>query len=240
MAMKRIDGRKPDELRPVTIKAGVLERAQGSALVSLGRTTALAAVYGPKRLFSKHQQNPNKAVLECKYLMAPFSTDERIRPGPNRRSTEISKVVRLALESVILLEEFPRAGIEVHVGILQAEAGTRTAAVNAASVALADAGIPMRDLVASVSAGKIDNEYVLDLVGKEEDMTDCDLPIAYLPREKKLSLLQMDGDMPIKDVKGVMNLAIKGCEYIYQKQKEALKERWMGQSKSAAIEGAGL
>ena len=235
MVLKRIDGRKVDEIRPIVVQAGVLERATGSALVKLGRTTALAAVYGPKRLFSKHQQNANRAVLECKYLMAPFSTDERVKPGPNRRSTEISKVMRQALEPAIHLEEFPRAGIEIHVGILQAEAGTRTAAINAASVALADAGIPMRDLVASISAGKIEGEYVLDLVGKEEEMTECDLPIAYMPREKKISLLQMDGDLPLKDVKNVMSLAIKGCEILYQKQKEALKERWMGASKEVAV-----
>jgi len=233
--MKRIDGRKPEELRQLVVKAGVLERAQGSALVKLGRTTALAAVYGPKRLFSKHQQIPNKGLLEAHYVMLPFSTDDRIRPGTSRRSTEISKVMRLALEPVLFLEEFPRAGIEIHVAILQAEAGTRTAAINAASVALADAGIPMKDLVVSVSAGKIDGEYVLDLVGKEEEMTECDLPIAYIPREKKISLLQMDGDMPLKDVKGVMNLAIKGCEIIYEKQKQALKERWIDQVKTTIV-----
>jgi len=237
MALKRIDGRKPEDIRPILIQAGVLERAQGSALVKLGRTTALAAVYGPKRMFSKHHQDPNKAVLECKYLMAPFSTDERVRPGPNRRSTEISKVMRLALEPALFLEEFPRAGIAVHVGILQAEAGTRTAAINAASVALADAGIPMRDLVASISAGKVDGEYVLDLVGKEEDVTECDLPVAYMPREKKISLLQMDGDMTLKDVKNVLNLAIKGCEILYEKQKQALKDKWMGPAKAATILG---
>lgn len=236
MTMKRIDGRKPEDIRPITIQAGVLERAQGSAIVKLGRTTALAAVYGPKKLPSKHMQDANKAVLECQYVMAPFSTDERIRPGNSRRSTEISKVMRLALEPAICLEEFPRAGINIQVGILQAEAGTRTAAINAASVALADAGIPMKDLVASISAGKIEGEYVMDLVGKEEDMTECDLPIAYMPREKKISLLQMDGDLSLKDVKNVINLAIKGCEILYEKQKQALKERWMGgQSKNVLI-----
>lgn len=233
--LKRIDGRKPDEIRPIVMQAGVLERATGSGFVKLGRTTALAAVYGPKKLFSKHQQDPNKAVLECQYLMAPFSTDERIRPGPNRRSTEISKVMRQSLEPAIYLEEFPRAIIDIHVVILQAEAGTRTAAINAASIALADAGIPMKDLVTSVSAGKIEGQYVLDLVGKEEDATECDLPIAYMPREKKISLLQMDGDMPLKDVKNVMNLAIKSCEILYEKQKEALMERWIGTAKAASL-----
>lgn len=226
--MKRLDGRKADELRPLVIQAGVLPRAHGSAIVKMGRTTALAAVYGPRELHSRYLQNPSKARLKCTYNMAPFSTDERCRPGPSRRSMEISKVMRLALEPAIVLEDFPKAEIKLNVIILQAEAGTRTAAINAASVALADAGIPMKDLVTSVSGGKIKGDYVLDLVGKEEEVTGCDLPIAYMPREKKFTLVQMDGDLPLKDVDEIIKLAAKSCELIYKKQKEALKERWMG------------
>ncbi|HLD56739.1 MAG TPA: exosome complex exonuclease Rrp41 [archaeon] len=229
--MKRIDGRKPDEIRPITMQAGVLKRAKGSAMVKLGRTMAIAGVYGPRKLHSKHQQDSTKAVLKLTYSMAPFSTDERVRPGPSRRSTEISKVIRQALEAAICLEEFPKAVIEVQIDILQAEASTRVAALNAASIALADAGIPMKDLVAACTAGKIDNDYILDVAGKEEDVTFCDLPVAYMPREKKITLLQMDGDLPVKDVENVIKLAIKGCEELYEKQKEALKERWISNLK---------
>ena len=228
MIMKRNDGRKAEDLRPLEIKAGIIERADGSAMVKMGRTHALAAVYGPKELYPKFLQRPDKAVLQCKYSMAPFSTEDRVKPGFSRRSIEISKVMREALEPVIFLEEYPKTAIQVHVEILQADAGTRTAAINAAAVALADAGIPMRDLISSVSAGKIGNEYVLDLAGKEEEETDCDLPVAYSSRAKQITLLQMDGDLPTKDVKEVIKLAIKGCEQIYKEQKRALTERWMG------------
>jgi exosome complex component RRP41 len=225
--MEREDKRKPDELRPLVIKAGVLPRANGSALVCLGKTMVVAAVYGPRSLFPKHRQVPNKALLQTTYNMVPFSTTERVRPGPSRRSREICKVTREALEPAIFLEEFPKAVIDVYIDVLQADSGTRTAGINAASVALADAGIPMRDLVASVAAGKIDNHFVLDLGGKEEEVSKCDMPIAYIPRSKEITLLQMDGSLSEKDVKEVMKLAIKGCEYIYKKQKEALRERWI-------------
>ena len=230
--MKRMDGRKPDELRPLVVQAGVLERAKGSALVKIGRSVAVAAVYGPRRLHSKYLQDATKAILQCTYTMVPFSTDERVRPGNSRRSTEISKVMRESLEPAIFLEEFPKATIDLHVNIIQADASTRVAAINAASIALADAGIPMRDLVAACTAGKIDGEYVLDIAGKEEDVTGCDLPVAYMPKEKKITLLQMDGDLPIKDVKNVISLAIKGCETLYEKQKEALRKKWMEGVKS--------
>ncbi len=224
--MKRKDNRKPDELRPLVIKAGVIKEADGSALVSLGKTTAIAAVYGPRTTFPRFMQQSNRAIVKTYYSMVPFSTDERVRPGPSRRSQEISKVTREALEPAIFVEEFPNSSIEIYIDVIEADAGTRTAGINAASVALADAGIPMRDLVAAVAAGKIGKDFVLDLEGKEEEVTACDLPIAYMPRTKQITLLQMDGELPPKDVKKVIETAIKGCETIYEKQKEALRKRW--------------
>ena len=96
MGFKRED-RKMDELRPVEMKVGILSQADGSAMVSLGKTRVVAAVYGPRELHPKHLQNNERAILQCNYTMAPFSTNERVRPGPSRRSTEISKVTREAL-----------------------------------------------------------------------------------------------------------------------------------------------
>lgn len=226
--MKREDGRKADELRPVEITAGVIPNANGSAMVKMGNTVAVAAVYGPRPMHPRHKQQSDRTVLRTVYQMVPFSTTDRCRPGPNRRSQEISKVTREALEPALFLDEFPKCVIDVFINVIQANAGTRTAGINAASVALADAGVPMRDLVASVAAGKIDKDYVLDLAGKEEEATACDMPIAWMGREKKVTLLQLDGDLPVEDAKKVMELAIKGCEDVYKKQKEALRKRWIG------------
>ena len=224
---KREDGRKADELRPVTMKVGIIEQANGSAMVSLGKTTAIAAVYGPRIVHPKHKQLSDRAVLQCFYSMVPFSTSERVRPGPSRRSQEISKVTRESLEPAVFLEEFPKTAIDVFIDIIQADAGTRTAGINAASLALADAGIPMRDLVAAVAAGKIDEHYVLDLGGHEEEVTKCDMPIAFMPRRKQVTLLQMDGDLTHDEAKEVMKTAIRGCEILYEKQKQALREKWV-------------
>lgn len=234
--MKRKDGRKPGELRPIEIKAGVIEQADGSAMVRMGRTIAMAAVYGPREMHPRRMQKSEKAFLKTIYRMAPFSTTDRCRPGRSRRSQEISMVTREALEPAIFLEEFPKTGIYLFIEIIQADAGTRTAGINAASVALADAGIPMRDLVTAVAAGKVGKEYFLDLEYKEEEETSADLPIAYMPRTKKITLLQMDGDLPVKDVRAVMQTAIKGCEMLYEKQKQALRERWSPRSPEAKKE----
>jgi exosome complex component RRP41 len=221
--MKRLDGRQAGETRPIEITAGVLENATGSAMVRMGKTVAVAGVFGPREKLQEFK----KASLMCRYMMMPFSTDERVRPGLSRRSKEISMVVRNALEPAIFTEEFPKAAIDIFIDILQADAGTRTAAINAASVALADAGVPMRDLVCSVAAGKIGKDYVIDLAGKEEDESACDLPVAYMPRQGNFSLLQMDGDLPKEDVKRLLKLVTKACEEIYEKQKKALEKRWI-------------
>jgi exosome complex component RRP41 len=223
---KRLDGRKPDELRPLKIQAGILKRADGSAYVELGANKVLAAVYGPRELHPRHLQQPDTAVLRCRYNMAPFSVEERKRPGPSRRSIEISKVLREALEPVVFVELYPRSAIDVFIEILQADAGTRTTGITAASVALADAGIPMRDLVAAVAVGKVDDTIVLDLTKEEDNWGTTDMPIAIMPRKKAIMLLQMDGHFTLDEFKQALELGIKGCEQIYEVQKRALKEKY--------------
>ena len=146
---RRLDGRLPNEMRPLKIEAGVLKRADGSAYVEWGLNKVMAAVYGPRECHPRHLQNPERALVQCHYNMASFSVDDRKRPGPDRRSHEISKIISEALTNVVFTEYFPRTSIDVYIEVLQANAGTRCAGLTAASVALADAGVPMRDLVAS-------------------------------------------------------------------------------------------
>lgn len=224
---KRLDGRRPDELRPFLIKAGVLKRADGSAYMELGKNKVLAAVYGPKEMHPRHLQQSDVAVLRCRYNMAPFSVDERKRPGPDRRSIEISKVIREALEPVLFLHLYPRAVIDVFIEILQADAGTRTTGITAASVALADAGIPMRDLVTGISAGKVDGTVVLDLVKEEDQWGEADMPMAIIPRKKAITLLQMDGHFTPEEFRRALDLAFEGAEKLYEAQKKALKEKYL-------------
>lgn len=223
---ERLDGRAPDELRPLKIEAGILERADGSAYVELGANKVLAAVYGPREMHPRHRQQPDTAVLRCRYNMAPFSVDERKRPGPDRRSVEISKVTREALEPVLFLELYPRSVIDVFIEVLQADAGTRTAGINAAAVALADAGVPMRDMVSSVAVGKIEDTIVLDLTKDEDQWGTTDMPIAMVPRKKLITLLQMDGHFTKEEFEQALDLAFKACEQIYGMQRQALREKY--------------
>lgn len=226
---KRLDGRKPEEMREVKIKAGVLKRADGSAYVEWGGNKVVAACYGPREVHPRHLARSDKAILRCTYNMAPFSVSDRKRPGPDRRSVEISKVTRLALEPVIFTNLYPRTTIDVFIEVLQANAGTRCTGITAASVALADAGIPMRDLVPACAAGKVGGEVVLDLFDVEDNYGEADLPVAIIPKNNEITLLQMDGNFTKEEFEKALKLAIKGCMQIYELQKKALRERYGGE-----------
>ena len=223
---KRLDGRKPDELRKIKIEAGVLHRAEGSCYLEWGGNKVIAAVYGPREAIPRHTQNPLRAIVNARYNMAAFSVDDRKRPGPDRRSREISKVISEALENVIILEKFPRASIDVNIEVLDAEAGTRCAGLTAAAVALADAGIPMRDIPVACAAGKIENEVVLDLGKEEDNFGNADLPIAISPRTGEILLLQMDGHLTQNEFDQALDMAIKGCHAISEIQKKAILEKY--------------
>jgi len=223
---KRLDGRELEEFRPISIEVGILKRAGGSAVFRFGDTYALSAVYGPRPMHPKHLQNPQKTVLRCRYSMAPFSTQERVRPGVNRRSVEISKVLNEALSNVLFFEDYPKTGIDVFVEILQAEASTRCAGLNAASLALAEAGIPMRDFISSCSVGKVDGKIVLDVGGLEDQYGEVDMAVATIGNEDKIVLLQLDGIVTKEEFLKMLELAKKGCAQIYEKQKEVLKEKY--------------
>lgn len=222
----RLDGRKANELRPIKIEVGVLKRADGSAYVEWGKNKVIVAVYGPRECHPRHLQNPAKGLVRCKYNMITFSVLDRKRPGPDRRSVEISKIISEALEYVVFTENFPRTSIDVYIEVLQASAGTRCAGLTAASVALADAGIPMRDIVPSVAVGKVEDTVILDLEKEEDNFGQADVPMAIVPRTGEVLLLQMDGHMTCDEFQKAMDMGFEASQTIYELQKDALKRRY--------------
>ncbi|UZE93877.1 MAG: exosome complex exonuclease Rrp41 [Candidatus Pacearchaeota archaeon] len=234
MAYKRPDGRNYDETRKIEAKVGIIKRADGSAMFSFGNSKAIVAVYGPRQLHPQHLQNPEKCLLRCYYDMMSFSVAERKRPGPTRRSTEVSYVTSNALKKVLKLEDFPNSVIDVYILIVEADASTRCAGINAASMALAHAGIPMKELVSSISIGKIGDAIVADLTKEEEDYSikkdgkeikaATDIPFAFQSRSGKISLMQLDGKVSIDDLKRAISLGKKMSKKIIEIQTQALKK----------------
>jgi exosome complex component RRP41 len=226
---KRLDGRKIDELRPMEAKAGVIPNADGSAMFKAGKTTAYAAVYGPREMYPRFLQNPKIGVLRCHYGMMPFSgSGERIRPGNSRRAQEIAMVMTKALNNVVDLSAFPNAVVDVYVDLPQTDAGTRCAAISAASMALADAGIPMNDMISSVAVGQVDGTVVADLCYDEEayDAIVSDVPVAMTHNSREITLLQMDGEISKDDLIKSLRMADSVLDKVYDLQKSALKERF--------------
>ena len=208
-------------------EVGVVPNADGSAKFQFGDTIAIAAVYGPKKMHPQHLQNPEKGTLRCNYNMLSFSVTDRIRPGTSRRSTEISKIIEWALESVLMIDKYSNMVIDVHMNILQANASTRCAAINAAAMALAHAGIPMKDLVSSVSIGKLDKQLVVDVNKYEEDWEEGegapDIPITFT-QSGEITHIQLDGKITAKELKEAIELAREATKKIYEVQKKALKD----------------
>ena len=224
----RCDGRKVDETRPIKIKAGVLKNADGSAYIEFGDNKILAGVFGPRDVHPKHMADTDTGILRCRYHMEPFSVGERKNPAPSRREIEISKVIKEALEPAVILEKFPRTAVDVFIEVLQADGGTRCAALDAASVALADAGIPMRDMVSACAAGKVADTIILDVNNEEDQAGQADMPIGYMPNLNKITLLQLDGVLTPEEFKKCVETGIHGCKLVYELQKKALHEKYFG------------
>jgi exosome complex component RRP41 len=231
----RTDGRKVTDLRPIKLEVGILGNANGSAYIEQGKNKILAAVYGPREAHPRHLALPDKALLRCRYHMAPFSVEERKSPAPSRREIELSKVIRESLEPAIFLEKFPRTSIDIFIEVLQADGGTRCAGVTVASLALADAGIPLRDLIVACAAGKVGDQIVVDLNDVEDKEGEADVPVAYMPSFDAISLLQMDGQLTTEEFQQAVTLALDGCKQIHALQKEALKAKYQSIKEAAEV-----
>jgi exosome complex component RRP41 len=224
---ERADGRKLDEFRPIKAKVGVVASADGSAMFETGKTRAIAVVRGPRKLHPKHMENPEKGVLRVNYQMMSFSVWDRIKPGASRRGQEISKVTEWALNEVVDLDAFPNAVVDVFIQIPQADAGTRVAGINAAAMALAHAGVPMKEMVSAIAVGKVDKTIVVDVNYDEEHYHEgecsTDIPMAFTSNSKKITLLQLDGRISVKEMAEAIEAGKEACGRILEIQTKALK-----------------
>ena len=220
----RTDGRKVDELRKIKIVAGVVKNAKGSAYIEWGNNKIIAAVYGPKEVIPMHEADPTRAIIKCRYSMAPFSSkEEHGKYGQNRRSIEISKVIKHIFEEVIFVEKFPGSEIDIYVEVLQGDGGTRVASITAAAVALAISGIPMKEIPVAIGMGKIDGTIVVDLNKIEDNFSDSDVPMAF-NRKNEFLLLQADGLLTKEEFKKICELATEKIKAIRKEQLDAIKD----------------
>ncbi|CAD7700028.1 unnamed protein product [Ostreobium quekettii] len=227
----RTDGRRPRELRKLGCQLGTLESADGSATCEMGFTKVLAAVFGPRDTAGK--LHPDRAVVRCQVATAPFSAGERRRRGKRGPlATEQAATIRETLAENIHLELLPRTQIDLYFHVLQADGGILSTCLNAGMLALADAGIPLKDLVGSCTVGYLESTPLLDLNYIEESGGGPLLPMAYQPNMDKILMLQMDkGKLPVETFEVLATLATEGCRAVTGQIRQSL----MNHTKQLAV-----
>ncbi|CAG8604249.1 14230_t:CDS:2 [Acaulospora colombiana] len=221
----RQDGRRANELRKIKCKPSVLSQADGSSYIEQGNTKCLAAVYGPREARQKGQIIHNKAIINVELSLAPFSVSERKkRAKSDKRLLEIASAVKQTFEPVIMTSLFARSQIDIYLQILQFDGGTVQICINAATLALIDAGIPMLEYVCACSVGSIEDTILLDLNNSEETFDTPRLTLALLPKSEKVTLLQLDSRLHVEKLELIMKVAADGCKEIYEVLESATRE----------------
>nr|CAG4637278.1 EOG090X0BHT [Ceriodaphnia reticulata] len=225
----RIDGRKPNELRRIRCSLGIFAQADGSAYLEQGNTKVLAAVYGPHEASyhvrgSKSKALHDKAFVNCQYSTATFSMGERKRrPRGDRKSTEMSTHLEETFAAAIRTELYPRSQIDIFVEVLQADGGNYTTCVNAAMMALVDAGVPLKDTVVSCTASLVKNVPLVDVNHVEQSGGSPELVVSILPHSGEIVYMSLTQRFHIDHLSKVLDTAIKGCKDIGAILKEIMK-----------------
>ncbi|NXJ55823.1 EXOS4 protein, partial [Spizaetus tyrannus] len=223
----RADGRRPAELRKIRARMGVFAQADGSAYIEQGNTKALAVVYGPHEMRgSRSKALPDRALVNCQYSVATFGTSERRRrPRGDRQTGELALQLQQTFEAAILTQLHPRSQIDIYVQILQADGGNYCAGVNAATLAVMDAGIPMRDYVCACSAGLAEDTPLADLSSPEEAAGGPRLVLALLPASGQIALLQLSARLHQERLETVLEAAGQACRALHAVLDRVVRER---------------
>ncbi|KAJ5079961.1 exosome complex component rrp41 [Anaeramoeba ignava] len=223
----RIDGRRRKELRKIEIEMGKLEQVDGSALFVEGFTRVMASVCGPKEVENRSKAVEDKAFISVEFLSATFSTRKRTKMSKkDRRVLEICSIIRKTFEPVLQLELFPESEISIFIQVLQADGGVESACINAVTLALIDAGIPMIDFVCSCTGTYLDSFCILDTNFIEETAGGSILIAAILAKSKKVVSTQMKiSRLKMENFTELLELVVDGCSRIYDLMEDATRKR---------------
>ena len=235
----RADGRTPDQLRPVTITRHWLDQAEGSVLVEFGRTRVLCAASFTEGV-PRWRKGSGMGWLTAEYAMLPQATHDRsaresVKGKVGGRTHEISRLVGRSLRAAVDLSQLGENTIAIDCDVLQADGGTRTAAITGAYVALVDAiahlksqgavkGDPLVDSIAAVSVGIIDGTPMLDLPYVEDVRAETDMNVVMTGSGK---FIEVQGTaegaaFDRSELDALLGLAEKGCADLTRLQREAL------------------
>ncbi|CAI2380278.1 unnamed protein product [Moneuplotes crassus] len=217
MELIRANGRKLQDIRAIDISMNPIKYADGSATFKIGNTSVVAYVQGPHEILSKKGKYTDKGILNVKFFMTNFSTPQhKTNVKKNIRMTEFGNLLKSVFEGVILLKNYQNSQIDLHICVLENDGGYKSAAFNAATLALVDAGISLSQYVVSMNSGFLESfTPAIDLQQTEEKKHNCDFLISYLPKTKKIAFIELDSKkLSIKEVNSLVELAIEGCMHI--------------------------
>ncbi|CAM9328691.1 unnamed protein product [Phaeothamnion confervicola] len=191
----------------------------------MGQTRVLAVVRGPREMDRRSDEKHDRAVVNCEYNIAPFSGSEhKKRKQGDRKSLEVSLSVKEVFETAIMTHLYPRTQIDIYLHVLQTDGGRLPACINAASLALVDAGVAMRDMAVACSGGYVDGSPIVDLNHVEQSMGGVYLPVAMLPATEDLLMAKMESRLPLDVFEGVLRAAVTACREVYARMREETKE----------------
>jgi ribonuclease PH len=236
----RLDGRSADQLRPVRITRGWLEHAEGSVLIEFGGTRVLCAASVTEGV-PRWRKGTGQGWVTAEYAMLPRSTNTRsdresVRGRIGGRTHEISRLVGRALRGVIDVSSLGENTVVLDCDVLQADGGTRTAAITGAYVALADAvewmrgrglltsGDVLRGSVAAVSVGVVDGEPMLDLCYEEDVRAETDMNVVMTGDGRFVEIQGTAEGEPFdrRELDALLALAEGGCAALTGMQRAAL------------------
>ena len=234
----RNDGRSPEQLRPVTIETGAQEFAEGSALISVGKTRVLCAA-SVEASVPRWRAGGGVGWVTAEYAMLPRATSERtaresVRGRVGGRTHEIQRLIGRALRSVIDLGELGEITIQIDCDVLQADGGTRTAAITGGWVALSLAldhivqtGVrparPRLDPLAAISVGMVGGTPLLDLDYSEDSTADVDMNVVLTGDGRFVEMQGTAEGQPFSRIEAdaMLDLAIRGCTDLMAFQRQA-------------------
>lgn len=243
--MARVDGRQPDQMRPITIIRNYIKYPEGSALITVGDTRVIctASVDNRQPRFMREQQIRNRGWVTAEYSMLPRSTSERMqrevtRGSPGGRTQEIQRLIGRSLRAIVDLEALGERTIWIDCDVIQADGGTRTASITAAFVALWDAcqwlmsreliqTFPIRDHIAATSVGIINGIPMLDLCYAEDSTADVDMNIVMTGAGKFVEIQGTAEETPFSKEESdkLLDLAVSGIRQLIRLQKRMLIEK---------------
>ncbi|XAR59986.1 hypothetical protein NMG60_11033191 [Bertholletia excelsa] len=216
----RSDGRGFHQCRPAFLRTGAVNAASGSAYAEFGNTKVIVSVFGPRES-KKAMMYSDIGRLNCNVSFTTFATPIR---GEGSDNKEFSSMLHKALEGAIILESFPKTTVDVFALVLESGGSDLPVVISCASLALADAGISMYDLVVSVSVSCLGKNLVIDPITEEESYEDGSLMITCMPSRNEVTQLTVTGEWSTPKIHEAMQLCLDACSKLGKIIRSCLKE----------------